>query len=151
MMPDDQRRRGALDGAVSRYARALRQGRHLVRVDGKEASQIANYRRTAERAELRTAQLHRILNELDIPPIQFVPYRAFTLHLDRLIRQHSGTTLLTLARSAIDYWTAYGLRPDVLSAICETVFGLKMETRAAGLPVPSAPGTLEPLNPLSEV
>jgi hypothetical protein len=28
--------------------------------------------------------------------------------------------------AAIDYWSAYGLKPDVLREICERVFALEM-------------------------
>jgi hypothetical protein len=64
--------------------------------------------------------------EHGVPPIQFVPYRNFALHLDKLFRQHSGETLRQLASTAIDYWASYGLRPEVLAAICEQVFGLTL-------------------------
>ena len=42
------------------------------------------------------------------------------------VRPHAGETMRQLASSAIDYWTAYGLRPDVLAAICDRVFGLTL-------------------------
>ena len=124
MRIDDQCRLNALDRAVSRYARTLRQGQHCRRSDGNESEQVSNFRRAAERAELRAAQLRETLNAYGILPIQHVAYRSFTLHLDKLIRNHSGTTLLSLAQSAVDYWTAYGLKPEVLARICKEVFGL---------------------------
>jgi hypothetical protein len=67
-----------------------------------------------------------VLMERGVPPIQFVPYRNFALHLDKLFRQHSGETLRQLASAAIDYWTSYGLRPEVLNGICKQVFALEV-------------------------
>jgi hypothetical protein len=59
--------------------------------------------------------------------IQFIPYRNFGLHVDKLTRNHSGATLRNLVVAAIEYWSAYGLRTEVLSDICVQVFGLKVD------------------------
>ena len=125
-MKPDTRRQIAVDRATRRYRNAVRQGSIPCRADGNSAGQTDNYRTAAERSELRFAQVKQVLMERGVPPIQFVPYRNFGLHLDKLCRQHAGETLRQLASAAIDYWTSYGLRPDVLAAICDRVFGLTL-------------------------
>jgi hypothetical protein len=99
---------------------------NLCRADGDADGQTANYRRSAERAELRAEQVKQVLCSFGVPPLQFLVYRNFALHLDKLIRMNSAETLRSLVRSAVDYWTACGLRPEVLSAICLQVFGLEL-------------------------
>jgi len=42
-------------------------------------------------------------------------------------RNHTGATLRNLVLAAIEYWSAYGLRNEVLSDICTNVFGLKVD------------------------
>ena len=126
-MKPDIRRQMAVDRATRRYGNAVRQGSIPCRADGNSAGQSDNYRTAAERSELRFAQVRQVLMERGVPPIQFVPYRNFALHLDTLFRQHSGETLRNLASTAIDYWTSYGLRPDVLKEICRTVFNLETD------------------------
>ena len=54
-------------------------------------------------------------------------YRNFGLHVDKLVRNHSGATLRNLLLAAIEYWTAYGLRLDVLKEICKSVFSLGVD------------------------
>ena len=125
-MKPDTRRQIAVDRATRRYGNAVRQGSIPCRADGNSAGQTYNYRTAAERSELRFTQVKQVLMERGVPPIQFVPYRNFALHLDKLFRQHSGETLHQFASAAVDYWTAYGLRSDVLSDICVQVFGLTL-------------------------
>ena len=125
-MKPDIRRQMAVDRATRRYGNAVRQGSIPCRADGNSAGQADNYRTAAERSELRFAQVRQVLMERGVPPIQFVPYRNFALHLDKLFRQHSGETLRQLAWVAIGYWTAYGLRQEVLRAIVATVFSLDL-------------------------
>ena len=126
MRPETRRRLLSVDRAVGRYSRALQKGHASCRAGGDAADQTENYRLARQRLELRAEQVKQVLYELGISPIQFIAYRNFSLHMDKLIRKYSDITLLTLARSAMDYWTAYGLRPDVLSAICVQVFNLEV-------------------------
>jgi hypothetical protein len=42
------------------------------------------------------------------------------------VRNHSGKTLNNLVLAAVEYWSAYGLRKEVLSDICDQVFGLRV-------------------------
>jgi hypothetical protein len=127
MMPRDTRRRIAVDRATRRYENAVRQGSIPCRADGNSAGQTYNYRTAAERSELRFMQVKQVLMARGVPPIQFVPYRNFALHLDKLFREHSGEALLNHALAAVDYWTAYGLRPEVLKEICKNVFSLEVD------------------------
>jgi hypothetical protein len=124
MMNNNTRRQIAVARATRRYGNAVRQGSIPCRADGNSAGQTYNYRTAAERSELRFTQVKQVLMEHGVPPIQFVPYRNFALHVDKLCRQHSGETLRLRAQAAIEYWTAYGLRPDVLSAIAAQVFAI---------------------------
>ena len=126
MMPRDTRRRVGVDRATRRYENAVRQGSIPCRADGTSAGQTYNYRTAAERSELRFMQVKQVLMSHGVPPIQFVPYRNFALHLDKLFREHSGETLRLHAASAVEYWSAYGLRSEVLSGICVQVFGLTL-------------------------
>ncbi len=114
----------AAERAARRYALKLKAGALRPRADGNIEDQIERFRAAAERADLRTAQLRRLLDELNVPFSLYVTYRAFTLHLDKLIRQYSHETLRQLASHALSRWTAHGCDPAVLKAICERVFGL---------------------------
>jgi hypothetical protein len=127
-MKPDTRRQIAVDRATRRYGNAVRQGSIPCRADGNSAGQTYNYRTAAERSELRFTQVKQVLMERGVPPIQFVPYRNFALHVDKLFRQHAGETLRQLASAAIDYWTSYGLRPEVLHEICKQVFALELDS-----------------------
>jgi hypothetical protein len=124
MMNNNARRLIVVDRATRRYGNAVRQGSIPCRADGDSSGQTDNYRTASERSELRFAQVKQVLMEHGVPPIQFVPYRNFALHVDKLFRQHSGETLRQLASAATDYWTSYGLRPEVLTAISERVFNI---------------------------
>ena len=90
MKPSDVRSIKSVDCAVSRYVRSVRRGSVPCRTDGDANSQAANYRDAAERAELRAEQIRRILNERGVSLIQFVVYRNFGLHVDKLFRDYSG-------------------------------------------------------------
>jgi hypothetical protein len=123
MIPPDRRRK-SVDRSVSRYTSAVLQGSSPCRADGSAATQSENYRDAAERMALRADQVRRVIMAAGVPLVQFIPYRNFGMHLDKLTRRHSGTTLVRLALAAFEYWTAYGLRQEVLSAISARMFGL---------------------------
>ena len=124
MKPTDKRRVIAVECAVRRYAGSVRQGSVPCRADGNAAGQPANYREAAERTELRADQVRRVIMAHGVPLIQFVTYRNFGLHVDRLCRDYSGEALRLRTNDAIQRWQSYGCRPEVLSAICARVFGL---------------------------
>lgn len=128
MMTEDTRRLIAVDRAVRRYAATLRQGTTPCRADGKSASQTDNYRDATERAELRYAQIKEVLCDSGVSPSQFVVYRSFGLHVDKLCRDYSGESLRLRVLDAIERWKCYGCDSDVLKAICEHVFGLDMSS-----------------------
>jgi hypothetical protein len=127
MKPRDVRSIKSVDCAVSRYVRSVRRGSVPCRADGDAAGQAANYRDAVERAELRAEQIRHILNERGVSLIQFVVYRNFGLHVDKLCRDYSGETLRERALDAILRWKCYGCRPEVLSAICRQVFALEVD------------------------
>lgn len=120
--PADLLRLPAVDAAVSRYRRSLRQGTSPCRADGDIEAQAENLRRALERNELST----RVLAEFSIPPGFRLPYRNFCLHLDKLSRRHSGRTLEIRVRLAIDRWSAAGLDPAILAALCRQTLGLNL-------------------------
>jgi hypothetical protein len=126
MMTRDTRRLIAVDRAVRRYAVSLRQGSNPCRADGDSAGQTENFRDAFERASLRYAQIKEVLCDAGISPCQFVVYRSFGLHVDKLCRDYSGETLRARVLDAILRWKCYGCRPEVLAAICEQVFGLTL-------------------------
>jgi hypothetical protein len=124
--PRDVRSIKSVDCAVSRYFRSVRRGSVPCRADGDANSQAANYREAVERAELRAEQIRHILNERGVPLIQFVVYRNFGLHVDKLCRVHSGESLRLMVTDAIARWTCYGCDRDILKQVCSRVFGLEM-------------------------
>lgn len=125
-MRPDVRRTTAVDRAVQRYAAALRQGIAPCRADGKSASQTDNFRDATERAELRYAQIKEVLCNSGVIVCQFVVYRSFGLHVDKLCRDYSGESLRLRVLDAVLRWKCYGCRPEVLKEICKNVFSLEV-------------------------
>jgi hypothetical protein len=127
MTPPERFRHIAVEVAWRRYESSLRQGVAPCRADGDSADQVDNYRDAAERAELRYAQVKKVLCELNVSPSQFVAYRGFSLHVDKLFRDYSGETLRDRALDAVLRWKCYGCDPDVLKGICKEVFKLVVD------------------------
>ena len=127
MKPKDKRRAISVDRAFQRYAGSVWRGSAPCRADGDSIGQATNYLNAAERTELRSEQLRQVLMSRGVPLIQFVPYRNFGLHVDKLTRNYSGGALRNLALAAVEYWSAYGLRTDVLKEICKNVFSLEVD------------------------
>ena len=125
-MNRDTRRLVAVDRAVQRYAASLRQGSNLCRADGNSESQTENFRDAFERASLRYAQIKEVLCDSGVVVCQFVVYRSFGLHVDKLFRDYSGESLRLMVTDTIDRWTSYGCEPEVLKAICRQVFALEL-------------------------
>ena len=126
-MKPDTRRLLSVDRAVQRYAAALRQGSNPCRADGKSESQTENFRDAFERASLRYAQIKEVLCASGVMVCQFVVYRSFGLHVDKLCRDYSGESLRLRVLDAIERWSSYGCKADVLMTICEQVFGLRLD------------------------
>ena len=126
-MTRDSRRLLSVDRAVQRYAASLRQGSNLCRADGDSASQTENFRDAFERASLRYAQIKEVLCDSGVMVCQFVVYRSFGLHVDKLCRDYSGESLRLRALDAILRWKCYGCRPEVLNEICKQVFRLELD------------------------
>jgi hypothetical protein len=125
-MPPERFRHIAVEVAWTRYESSLRQGVAPCRADGDSADQVSNYRDAAERAEMRYTQVKEVLNDLGVSPSQFVAFRGFGLHADKLFREYSGETLRARILDAIQRWTCYGCRPEVLKEICKQVFKLEV-------------------------
>jgi len=126
-MKPDVRRRFAVDRAIGRYADALRQGANPCRADGDSAGQTENFRDAFERASLRYSQIKEVLCDAGVTVCQFVVYRSFGLHVDKLCRDYSGETLRERALDAILRWKCYGCNPEVLKEICKQVFTLEVD------------------------
>ena len=122
----DRRSQAIVERAHQRYTTSVLQGSSPCRADGDSIAQSSNYGMASERMELRADQVREVLMSHGVQLIQFVPYRNFGLHMDKLVRNHSAATLRNLVLAAIEYWTAYGLRPDVLKEICQRVFALDL-------------------------
>ena len=125
-MTRDTRRLLSVDRAVQRYAASLRQGSNPCRADGKSESQTENFRDAFERASLRYAQIKEVLCDSGVMVCQFVVYRSFGLHVDKLCRDYSGETLRARALDAILRWKCYGCSEELLKTICRQVFALEV-------------------------
>ncbi len=126
-MKPDARRLNSVDRAIQRYTVALRQGLSPCRSDGDSAGQTENYRDALERAELRYSQVKEILCRAGVPTTQFVFYRNFGLHLDKLFRDYSEESLRLHVRDAIARWVCCGCAREVLADICREVFKLEVD------------------------
>jgi hypothetical protein len=126
MKPIDKRQVIAVECAVRRYAGSVRQGSVPCRADGNAGDQTANYREAAERTELRAEQVRRVIMAHGVSLIQFMTYRNFGLHVDKLFRDYSGESLRLRALDAILRWRCYGCSPEILRAITKTVFALDL-------------------------
>jgi hypothetical protein len=129
MRSADARRLRIVDRAASCYGRRIQEGFNPRRADGDSAGQEANYREALERAELKADQVRQVLMEHGVQTIQFVIYRGFGLHVDRLVRTYSGESLRVQVVDSIQRWACYGCKPDVLTAICLRVFGLVLDCK----------------------
>lgn len=125
-MKPDARRLNSVDRAIQRYTIALRQGLSPCRSDGDSDGQTENYRDALERAELRYSQVKEMLCKAGVPTTQFVFYRNFGLHVDKLFRDYSGESLRLMVMDAIARWKSYGCDAGILGSICEQVFGLRL-------------------------
>jgi hypothetical protein len=119
------RRKRRVDSAVRRYELTLQQGISTGRTDGRTQDQAENYRDALQRVDLRAEQARKVLMRHGVPPFQFLPYRNFTLRVDKLCREHGGETLRLLVEQAIERWTACGLDPEVLRAVAAEVLGVE--------------------------
>jgi hypothetical protein len=96
------------------------------RADGNADGQAANYRDAAERTELRAEQVRKVIMAAGVSLIQFMTYRNFGLHVDKLFRDYSGESLRLMVMDAIARWRSYGCDAGILGSICEQVFGLRL-------------------------
>ncbi len=124
MKPTDKRSILSVESAVRRYAGSIRQGTSPCRTDRDAELQATNYREAAERAELRAVQVRQIIMARGVSLIQFMIYRNFGLHVDKLCRDYSGESLRLQVLDAMLRWQCYGCNPDVLRAIAKSVFSL---------------------------
>ena len=126
MKPTDRRSIISVDCAVRRYAGSVRQGSVPCRADGNADGQAANYRDAAERTELRAEQIRTVIMTHGVSLIQFMTYRNFGLHVDKLFRDYSGESLRLQVLCAIERWAGYGCKTDILAEICLKVFALDL-------------------------
>jgi hypothetical protein len=123
----------SVEAACRKYERALSRGRSNPRADGKTREQLENFRQGIERMACRTTQMKQLICSRGVPLIQFVSYRSFTQHVDKITREYRGEALRNLALIAIDRWLAYGLNRDVLLEICAQIFNLDLSAPAPPL------------------
>jgi len=125
-MSRDSFRQKAVEIAWRRYQASLRQGSVPCRADGDKEGQAENFRDSAERSEMRYEQVKNLLCDMGVPTIQFVTYRGFALHVDKLWGDHADETLRDCVRHAIQRWTSYGCTEQILRDICRKVFELEV-------------------------
>ena len=126
MNPRDTYEGRQLERAARRYAAGLERTNCSRRGDVNAASQAENYRAGLERNIIVARRVKDVIEAMGVPAINAVAYRSFGLQLDKLTRRHGSETLRLLATEAIATWTARGLEPRVLTAICTVVFGLEV-------------------------
>ena len=85
-----RRSQAIVERAHRRYTNSVLQGFSPCRADGDSIGQSSNYGMASERMELRADQVREVLMGHGVHLIQFVPYRNFGLHVDKLVRNHSG-------------------------------------------------------------
>lgn len=85
----DRRRQMSVERAYRRYAGSVLQGTSPCRGDGDQVGQATNYLDAAERTELRAEQVRKVIMARGVSLIQFIPYRNFGLHVDKLTRNHT--------------------------------------------------------------
>ena len=127
MRPSDKRSILSVDCAVRRYAGSVRQGSVPCRADGNADGQAANYREAAERTELRAEQVRKVIMAHGVSLIQFMIYRNFGLHMDKLFRDYTAESLRSGVAAAIARWVCYGCAREVLADICREVFKLEVD------------------------
>jgi len=132
MRPSDKRSILSVDCAVRRYAGSVRQGSVPCRADGNADGQAANYRDAAEHSELRAEQVRKVIMEHGVSLIQFMVYRNFGLHVDKLFRDYSGESLRLRVLDAVLRWQCYGCSPTILQAILKSVFALDVPNPSEG-------------------
>jgi hypothetical protein len=124
MRPTDKRSIISVECAVRRYANTIRQGSSPCRADRNAEGQAANYREAVERAELRAEQVRQVIMTHGVSLIQFMTYRNFGLHVDKLFRDYSGESLRLRVLDAVERWKCYGCKADIIAEICQRVFAL---------------------------
>lgn len=91
-----------VERAHRRYTNSVLQGSSPCRTDGDSIAQSSNYGMASERMELRADQVREVLMGHGVQLIQFVPYRNFGLHVDKLVRPsaqgQSPQTIVALRR-----------------------------------------------------
>ena len=127
MKPSDRRSIISVECAVRRYANTIRQGSSPCRADRNVEGQAANYREAAEHAERRAEQVRHVIMAAGVPLIQFMLYRNFDLHVDKLFRDYSGESLRLRALDAVLRWKCCACNPEVLKEICKNVFSLEVD------------------------
>jgi hypothetical protein len=123
----DRRSQAIVERAHQRYTTSVLQGSSPCRADGDSIAQSSNYGMASERMELRADQVREVLMSHGVQLIQFVPYRNFGLHVDKLFRDYSGESLRLMVMDAIVRWSSYGCKPEVLKEICRKVFALEVD------------------------
>lgn len=112
--------------AKDRYEQSLVSGNATRRQDGDIGEQARRYHNAIKHLRNRLKEVKELLMAQGVPLIQFVRYCNFALHIDRLCRQYSGTTLNLEVRIAMNRWLASGLKRELLEAICREVFELEL-------------------------
>jgi hypothetical protein len=113
--------------AARRYARSLASGGCSRSMLDSAAVQAERYRERMAAMQAREALVRQVLNQHQVKPYLFVQYLNFARHLMRVCRRFSGLARLHLTEAAVDRWTAIGLDPGTLEAICRDALAIETE------------------------
>ena len=113
-------------------------------MDGNIEGQVDNYQQAAQHHAIVGSGIRAVLNDQGVPVTLFSMYRAFSLQVDKIIRQHDGETRRYLLQMAVDRWTFRGLNSEVLRAICHQVFSLSGDDLRPSVEVRLLPAAEQP-------
>ncbi len=116
-----------IERTTQRYALKLARGDASVRADHDLTAQVRAYQMAMQEQEKRMAEARKVLGRAGVPLNEFLLYRNFVRHIDRLCRTRTGRTLDLLIQTAILRWQAYGLDRKILLTLCQEVFGMEFE------------------------
>ncbi|MEO0049616.1 MAG: hypothetical protein ABIK42_00530 [candidate division WOR-3 bacterium] len=117
------------DVAAERYLRRLVNGECTRRWDEDIKGQVKAYQQMRNYLENLWLEVRRILEQRRVPVYQFLYYRNFAQHIDRLWRHYSGRQLVLQVQLAIEKWQGYGLRREILREIFEKIIGIEIINR----------------------
>jgi len=122
---------GSADRSSRRYALSLAHSGCGRRLDQDLTRQAENYHHAYAAVRLIDDAVKDWLMNKGVTSIQLVPYLNFSRRVAKLRRRYHEETLKNEATYAVTEWSALGLRPELLTAMCRDVFDIDLTPRAA--------------------